>query len=78
MAVVEPSGGAIAAPADDRPPSPTLRGEDGAESQAPDFLRPRRPRAEADTEEARPARRRRAPRSFEGDEGQGGGSGGEG
>jgi hypothetical protein len=78
MAVVEPSGGAIAVPADDRPPSPTLRGEDGAESQAPDFLRPRRPRAEADTEEARPARRRRAPRSFEGDEGQGGGSGGEG
>jgi hypothetical protein len=78
MAVVEPSGGAIAPPAEDRPPSPTLRSEDGAESQAPDFLRPRRPRAEAVVEEARPPRRRRAPRSFEGDEGQGGGSGEEG
>jgi hypothetical protein len=78
MAVVEPSGGAIAPAAEDRPPSPTLRSEDGAESQAPDFLRPRRPRAEAVVEEARPPRRRRAPRSFEGDEGQGGGSGDEG
>jgi len=78
MAVVEPSGGAIAPPAEDRPPSPTLRSEDGAESQAPDFLRPRRPRAEAVVEEARPPRRRRAPRSFEGDEGQGGGSADEG
>jgi hypothetical protein len=77
-AVVEPSGGAIAPAAEDRPPSPTLRSEDGAESQAPDFLRPRRPRAEAVVEEARPPRRRRAPRSFEGDEGQGGGSGDEG
>jgi hypothetical protein len=78
MAVVEPSGGAIAPAAEDRPPSPTLRSEDGAESQAPDFLRPRRPRAEAVVEEARPPRRRRAPRSFEGDEGQGGGSADEG
>ena len=78
MAVVEPSGGAIAPPAEDRPPSPTLRSEDGAESQAPDFLRPRRPRAEAVVEDARPPRRRRAPRSFEGNEGQGGGSGEEG
>lgn len=78
MAVVEPSGGAIAPAAEDRPPSPTLRSEDGAESQAPDFLRPRRPRAEAESEEARPPRRRRAPRSFEGDESQGGGSTGEG
>lgn len=70
LAVVEPSGGAIA-PAADRGPSPTLRSEDGAESQAPDFLRPRRPRAEGEGEEARPARRRRAPRSFEGESGQG-------
>ena len=68
LAVVEPSGGSIA-PAADRGPSPTLRGEDGAESQAPDFLRPRRPRAEAEGEEARPPRRRRAPRSFEGESG---------
>lgn len=65
LAVVEPSGGAITA-SEERTPSPTLRSEDGAESQAPDFLRPRRPRAEAEGEEARPARRRRAPRSFEG------------
>lgn len=72
LAVVEPSGGAITPPAEDRPPSPTLRGEDGAESQAPDFLRPRRPRVEAEGEEARPPRRRRAPKSFEGDGGQGG------
>lgn len=71
LAVVEPSGGSMAPPAD-RGPSPTLRSEDGAESQAPDFLRPRRPRAEAEGEEARPARRRRAPRSFEGDGGEGG------
>jgi hypothetical protein len=71
LAVVEPSGGSIA-PAADRAPSPTLRSEDGAESQAPDFLRPRRPRAEAEGEESRPPRRRRAPRSFEGDEGPGG------
>ena len=68
LAVVEPSGGSIA-PAADRGASPTLRGEDGAESQAPDFLRPRRPRAEAEGEEARPPRRRRAPRSFEGESG---------
>ena len=68
LAVVEPSGGSIA-PAADRGPSPTLRGEDGAESQAPDFLRPRRPRAEGEGEEARPPRRRRAPRSFEGESG---------
>lgn len=66
LAVVEPSGGPIA-PAADRPASPTLRSEDGSESQAPDFLRPRRPRAEAEGEEPRPPRRRRAPRSFEGE-----------
>ncbi|MCA6225356.1 MAG: DUF4167 domain-containing protein [Phenylobacterium sp.] len=71
LPVIEPSGGVIA-PATDRAPSPTLRSEDGAESQAPDFLRPRRPRAEAEGEETRPPRRRRAPRSFEGDEAQGG------
>ena len=69
MAVIEPSGGAITV-AEDREPSPTLRSEDGAESHAPDFLRPRRPRVEAEVEEPRPARRRRAPRSFEGGEGQ--------
>ncbi|MFM8819617.1 MAG: hypothetical protein ACKOD3_03615 [Phenylobacterium sp.] len=72
LAVVEPSGGAIAPVAVDRRPSPTLRSEDGAESQAPDFLRPRRPRAEAEGEEARPARRRRAPKSFEGEGGSAG------
>ncbi|MFM8753380.1 MAG: DUF4167 domain-containing protein [Phenylobacterium sp.] len=66
LAVVEPSGGPIA-PAADRPASPTLRSEDGSESQAPDFLRPRRPRAEAEGEEHKPPRRRRAPRSFEGE-----------
>ena len=66
LAVVEPSGGPIA-PAADRPASPTLRSEDGSESQAPDFLRPRRPRAEAEGEEPKPTRRRRAPRSFEGE-----------
>ena len=71
LPVIEPSGGVIA-PATDRAPSPTLRSEDGAESQAPDFLRPRRPRAEAEGEETRPPRRRRAPRSFEGDEAQSG------
>ncbi len=71
LPVIEPSGGVIA-PATDRAPSPTLRSEDGAESQAPDFLRPRPPRAEPEGEEARPPRRRRAPRSFAGDEGQGG------
>ena len=69
MAVIEPSGGAITG-GEDREPSPTLRSEDGAESHAPDFLRPRRPRVEAEGEEPRPARRRRAPRSFEGGEGQ--------
>ncbi|MFO0019109.1 MAG: DUF4167 domain-containing protein, partial [Alphaproteobacteria bacterium] len=42
LPVIEPSGGVIA-PATDRAPSPTLRSEDGAESQAPDFLRPRPP-----------------------------------
>ena len=66
LAVVEPSGGPIA-PVTERPPSPTLRSEDGSESQAPDFLRPRRPRAEAEGEEPKPPRRRRAPRSFEGE-----------
>ena len=71
LPVIEPSGGVIA-PATDRAPSPTLRSEDGAESQAPDFLRPRPPRAEAEGEEARPPRRRRAPRSFAGDDVQGG------
>ncbi|MFN7416535.1 MAG: DUF4167 domain-containing protein [Alphaproteobacteria bacterium] len=71
LPVIEPSGGVIA-PATDRAPSPTLRSEDGAESQAPDFLRPRPPRTEPEGEEARPPRRRRAPRSFAGDEGQGG------
>jgi hypothetical protein len=71
LPVIEPSGGVIA-PATDRAPSPTLRSEDGAESQAPDFLRPRPPRAEPEGEEARPPRRRRAPRSFAGDDVQGG------
>ena len=71
MAVIEPSGGAITG-GEDREPSPTLRSEDGAESHAPDFLRPRRPRVEAEVEEPRPARRRRVPRSFEGGEGQDG------
>jgi len=71
LPVIEPSGGVIA-PATDRAPSPTLRSEDGAESQAPDFLRPRPPRTEPEGEEARPPRRRRAPRSFAGDDVQGG------
>ena len=71
MAVIEPSGGAITG-GEDREPSPTLRSEDGAESHATDFLRPRRPRVEAEVEEPRPARRRRVPRSFEGGEGQDG------
>jgi len=72
--VVEPQRAPLVAP--DTGSSPVLRDDDGGESYAPAFLKPRAPRqpaapaaAASDDEAAKKPRRRRAPRSFEGGEG---------
>lgn len=55
-----------AAPVIEAAPSQMLRSEDGGESHAPAFLRPREPRAEAEAGESAP-KRRRAPRPAKGE-----------
>ncbi len=78
LAVVEPRGASL--PVSEPAPSAILRDDNGGQSLAPDFLKPRRTRAPAAVvdvpsvaegeADAKPVRRRRAPTSVKGSEGE--------